>query len=185
MKAYKPAIERPLDVQRASIHGEADGTFIPKNANDYTSFGGMLEQAPGFKQLTNRNYSSFGNNTPLYLLDGVEINLDYFDLNSISPEQVSRIEFLKNAGTASIYGARSANGVIAIYTKKGGEHQQPERNSVATTVAGYATPREFYVPRYEVSETIPGPTGGTCCSGNRWARVARTDWLIWSSRSMM
>ena len=109
--------------------------------------------------LLNRNFTSLGNNSPLYLLDGVIIDKDILKdiLESVSGSSVSRIELLRNAGTASIYGARSANGVIAIYTKKGGELALPEHTSVATTVNGFATPREFYVPRYETPELIPRP----------------------------
>ncbi len=157
VRANKPTAERPIEVQRASIHGEADGVFVPKNGNDYQNLGTMLSQVPGMSQLRNRNHSSFGDNSPLYLIDGVIVEKSMLKdvLDALSPGEVSRIELLKNAGTASIYGARGANGVIAIYTKKGGEAQPPERTSVTTTVNGFATPREFYVPRYGSPEVSP------------------------------
>ena len=148
-----PASEKRIEDQRASIHGDADEVFIPKNPEQYTNLPEMLERIPGWRLLFRRNLSSFGDNAPLFLLDGVPIDLTHFDLKSISASQVSRVELLKNAGTASMYGARGANGVIAIYTKKGGENQLPERTSVATTISGFAVPREFYVPRYETVDT--------------------------------
>lgn len=166
VKASKITPERSAAEQQASIHGEADNVFVPKNANDYPSLETMLSQVPGMSQLLNRNYSSFGDNSPLYLLDGVIIDRDRLKdvLGALSPTEVSRVELLKNAG-AAIYGARAANGVIAIYTKKEGELQLPERTSVATTVTGFTSPREFYVPRYETADVSP--------------RADRRDVLFW------
>jgi TonB-linked SusC/RagA family outer membrane protein len=51
---------------------------------------------------------------PLVLIDGVTGNI-----NNISPNDIATISVLKDAASASIYGSRSANGVILITTKKG------------------------------------------------------------------
>jgi TonB-linked SusC/RagA family outer membrane protein len=62
-----------------------------------------------------RGRSSFtGNNAPLVLIDGVPGNL-----NNLSPDDIETATVLKDAASASIYGARAANGVILITTKKG------------------------------------------------------------------
>ncbi|MEO8794626.1 MAG: TonB-dependent receptor [Daejeonella sp.] len=61
-----------------------------------------------------RGVSSFGNTTPLVIIDGVEGGL-----NDISPNDISSIQVLKDAGAAAIYGVRGANGVIVVTTKKG------------------------------------------------------------------
>lgn len=159
VRASKLTPERSAAEQQASIHGEADGVFVPKDVHRSQTLAEILPQVPGMNLLLNRNYASFGNNSPLYLLDGVIIDKDILKdiLESVSGSSVSRVELLRNAGAASIYGARSANGVIAIYTKKGGELVLPEHTSVATTVRGFATPRQFYVPRYETPEVSPRP----------------------------
>ncbi len=62
-----------------------------------------------------RGFSSFENNDPLYVVDGVPTQ----DISSLNPNDVQNISVLKDAGAASIYGSRASNGVILIATKKG------------------------------------------------------------------
>lgn len=63
-----------------------------------------------------RGFASFtGANDPLYIVDGVPTT----DVSTLNPNDVENISVLKDAGAASIYGARAANGVILISTKKG------------------------------------------------------------------
>jgi len=62
-----------------------------------------------------RGINTFGNNSPLYVVDGVPTP----DIGSLNPNDVENIQVLKDAGAASIYGSRAANGVIIISTKKG------------------------------------------------------------------
>lgn len=57
------------------------------------------------------------NNSPLYVVDGFPI--EGFNLNVFDPQEVESIDVLKDASATSIYGARGANGVIMITTKKG------------------------------------------------------------------
>lgn len=61
--------------------------------------------------------SLLGSNAPLVVIDGVPDA----SLNLVSPEDVESVSVLKDASAAAIYGARSANGVIIITTKKGHE----------------------------------------------------------------
>ncbi len=62
-----------------------------------------------------RGFGSFTSNDPLYVVDGVPTT----DISSIDPNDISDISVLKDAATASIYGARAFAGVILITTKKG------------------------------------------------------------------
>lgn len=55
--------------------------------------------------------------SPLFILDGVPITSS--DFNSISPSDIESINVLKDASSTSIYGARAANGVVVITTKRG------------------------------------------------------------------
>jgi len=58
-----------------------------------------------------------GGADPLYIVDGAQgVNID-----GINPADIESIEILKDAASAAIYGARSANGVIIITTKRGRE----------------------------------------------------------------
>lgn len=54
---------------------------------------------------------------PLFILDGVAISSS--DFNTISPSDIESVSVLKDASSTSIYGARAANGVIVITTKRG------------------------------------------------------------------
>src|SRR5205823_2773456 len=55
-------------------------------------------------------------NSPLYVVDGVPIT---GDLRDIDPTSIDRIEVLKDASAAAVYGSRGANGVVMITTKSG------------------------------------------------------------------
>ncbi len=63
-----------------------------------------------------RGAGTLGNNNPLYIIDGVPTT---GNINMFSISDIESIEILKDAASASIYGSRSANGVIVITTKKG------------------------------------------------------------------
>jgi TonB-linked SusC/RagA family outer membrane protein len=56
-------------------------------------------------------------NSPLYVIDGFPI--ENYNNNAINPADIESIEILKDASSTAIYGARGANGVIIITTKKG------------------------------------------------------------------
>jgi TonB-linked SusC/RagA family outer membrane protein len=56
-------------------------------------------------------------NSPLYVIDGFPI--ENYNNNAINPQDIESIEVLKDASSTAIYGARGANGVIIITTKKG------------------------------------------------------------------
>jgi TonB-linked SusC/RagA family outer membrane protein len=64
-----------------------------------------------------RGISSFLNNDPLYIIDGVPVQ-DAFN-TGFNPNDIESIQVLKDASAASIYGSRANNGVIIITTKKG------------------------------------------------------------------
>ena len=61
-----------------------------------------------------RGISSFGSTQPLVLIDGVQ-----GDLNNLNAGDIESMQVLKDAGSASIYGVRGANGVVVVTTKKG------------------------------------------------------------------
>jgi len=56
-------------------------------------------------------------NSPLYVIDGFPI--EGYDNNAINPSEIESIDILKDASASAIYGARGANGVIIITTKRG------------------------------------------------------------------
>lgn len=115
----------------------ATGSFSTVKASDLqnrriASLSQVLEgNLPGLVSykgdISIRGTSTFvGNSSPLYVIDGFPVeNLAYNDggklvdkVPDINPEDIESITTLKDAAAASIYGARAANGVIVITTKK-------------------------------------------------------------------
>lgn len=69
-----------------------------------------------------RGITSFGENSntaPLILMDNVEVSV--LELSRIDPEDIETFSVLKDASATAMYGARGANGVILVTTKKGQE----------------------------------------------------------------
>ncbi|MGK9120156.1 TonB-dependent receptor [Olivibacter jilunii] len=67
-----------------------------------------------------------GNSEPLYIVDGIQISNsgginDVSPLSTINPNDIESVEVLKDASASAIYGARAANGVVLITTKRGKE----------------------------------------------------------------
>jgi TonB-linked SusC/RagA family outer membrane protein len=75
---------------------------------------------------------NFGDVTPLYIIDGIEGNI-----NSLNPYDIETLQVLKDAGAYAIYGVRGANGVIVITTRKGKSRQSSINFSLYT---GWQTP---------------------------------------------
>jgi len=70
-------------------------------------------------QINIRGITSINGGEPLILIDGVPA--DAWELNRLTPEDVSDISVLKDASSAAIYGARAAFGVVLITTKSGSQ----------------------------------------------------------------
>jgi len=132
--------------------------------------------------ITIRGISTFsGNNQPLIVVDGIPIsNIESFGsslisgdsasaagaadmmesdisnvnslLLSISPHEVDRIEILKSGASAAAFGIRGANGVILIYTRRGGDviNNSQVQGYTDLRFPGYSFVREFYAPAYDV-----------------------------------
>lgn len=73
---------------------------------------------PGTKSMIRiRGIGTINNSEPLYIIDGMPT--DQNGMESVNPGDIESIEVLKDAASGAIYGARAANGVILITTKKG------------------------------------------------------------------
>ena len=96
-----------LDVLNA-LQGQAAGVNITSSSG----------QPGAAMKIEIRGAGTIGNRDPLYVVDGVPIDngIGYLDASVIE-----RVDVLKDASAASIYGARAANGVVLVTTKKGKE----------------------------------------------------------------
>lgn len=90
------------------IAGKVAGLVVTKAGGDPTE--GSTMRLRGTTSL-------LGGNAPLVVIDGVP----GASMNIVSPQDIESVSVLKDASAAAIYGARSANGVIIITTKKGKE----------------------------------------------------------------
>jgi len=88
--------------------------------------------ASGSTRVTIRGNGSFGGNQPLYVVDGIPIMNPTYEqaglwggvdggdgISSINSDDIESMSILKSGTAAALYGARAANGVIVISTKKG------------------------------------------------------------------
>jgi hypothetical protein len=87
--------------------------------------------------------SIMGSNQPLFLIDGIP-TYDIEEVKAIPIEDIDRVEVLKGPNTA-IFGIQGANGVIAVYTKRG---HYMRRGVIEFDMLGYCAPRKFYQPKY-------------------------------------
>jgi TonB-linked SusC/RagA family outer membrane protein len=113
MKVVADRTTSPDLLQR--LEGQVPGLVI----NNSNGGAGVLVRG-----LTSVNIAS----NPLYVVDGIPIA----DFSTVNPEDVADVSVLKDATAASIWGARAANGVIVVTTKRG-----QRNNRVNVTYRGY------------------------------------------------
>ena len=91
-----------------------------------------------------RGLGSFGDTSPLYVIDGVPMGTSIRDF---SPNDIETIQVLKDASAAAIYGSRAANGVVIITTKNGKKNQP-----VKVEYRGYAGVDQIRKGVYDVMD---------------------------------
>ncbi|MBC7569443.1 MAG: TonB-dependent receptor plug domain-containing protein [Spirosoma sp.] len=106
------------------LSGKASGVLITRNGGD--------PGAGAYIQIRGQNTIN-GNAQPLFIVDGMPVSnasdnigtaagngiVQQSRINDINPEDIERMEVLKGASAAALWGTRAANGVIVITTKKG------------------------------------------------------------------
>jgi TonB-linked SusC/RagA family outer membrane protein len=103
---------------------------------------GQSSSAKGGGDMLVRGQRSLGaNNDPLIVLDGV---IFFGELSEINPQDIEHFDVLKDASAAAIYGAKSANGVVIITTKKGASDKPTVRFDANTGIATQGRKREVY-----------------------------------------
>ena len=110
--------DMPVTTFEQSIQGKAAGVQINQ---------GTGKLAQGIQVRVRGQSSVSASNEPLYVLDGIPLTQgdlgvgggETNPLVDINPQDIESIEILKDASAGAIYGARAANGVVLITTKKG------------------------------------------------------------------
>jgi TonB-linked SusC/RagA family outer membrane protein len=97
----------PVERVEQALQGRVSGVVIAADAGQ-----------PGSSSTVRvRGITTFGNNNPLWVIDGVIV--DSGGIGFLNQSDIKSIEVLKDAASLAIYGARAAAGVILITTKKG------------------------------------------------------------------
>lgn len=100
---------RPVQNVAQALQGQ-----IPGLTMSVGNSGGSLDGSMGVSIRGNGTIGSGSSGSPLILIDGIE-----GDMNTVNPNDIASVSVLKDAASASIYGARAAFGVILITTKNG------------------------------------------------------------------
>jgi len=98
-----------------AIQGRAAGVYVTQNSG--TPGGGVSVAIRGINTIT-------GNNEPLYVIDGVQIQGSTSasgtnPLSALNPQDIENLEILQGPNATAIYGSRGTNGVVLITTKRG------------------------------------------------------------------
>ena len=97
--------ERNVNSPLEAIQGSMPGVQITSNSG---------RSGDGYKMVIRGN-NSLGGSSPLYVVDGVPTdNIDF-----LNPQDIARMDILKDASSAAIYGSRGSNGVVIVTTKSG------------------------------------------------------------------
>lgn len=122
----------PVTNAEQALQGRAAGLTIVNNG------------VPGSTPLVLiRGLGTLGNNTPLFVIDGVIVG----NLSGISPSDIENVSVLKDASTTALYGAQGANGVVLVTTKGG------KKGKGILSFSAY-TGAQMVTNRYDVMNTL-------------------------------
>ena len=130
----------------AQLQGKAAGLQI--NSNTGTPGDGIFIRVRGTTSIN-------AGNDPLYVVDGVFINNTSLQtvntggratspIADINPDDIERIEVLKDASATAIYGARGANGVVIVTTKRGQYNSRPKITFNTSQGVAYAPKNRWW-----------------------------------------
>ena len=171
LSAEKITKTNPARIEEA-LTGNAAGVQVTANSG-----------SPGASlNIRIRGITTNGNNSPLVIVDGINIGSD---LSVIDPNDIEKMDIIKDASSA-IYGVQAANGVILITTKSGKKNRPTKftfnsYTSVQETSnqLGLMNASEYavYVNETEVADgnSIPYPNIGTYGYGTDWQKQLFTQ----------
>jgi TonB-linked SusC/RagA family outer membrane protein len=174
-----------------SVINSVDSSLIRRASNPQNIVSALAATAPNVEVRTQSgdpgssasikirgNASLTGTNQPLFVVDGQPIDNQTISTNGgnqstvtqnraadINPNDIESVEILKGAAAASIYGARAANGVILITTKRG--RSGPTRYTLSSTTTWDRV--QSVIPLQQTwgqgtSSTVPAVCGGPNCN---------------------
>lgn len=160
-------LERPVPSLNQGLSGRIAGVQV--NNNSGRPGGRTTVRVRGFSSINSSN-------NPLYVIDGVMLpqgNQNQFSsaIDYLNPNDVASVEVLKDASSTAIYGARGANGVILITTKKGkaGEGMVTYNTDFSVNVIGPNKPEVLNAKQYMAVEDLA------------WANMEKYDPAGWKA----
>ena len=154
-----------------ALQGQAAGVTVIQNSGE-----------PGAGvEIRIRGAGSINDNSPLYVVDGI-----IGGIGSLNPSDIESMTVLKDAASAAIYGARGANGVVIVTTKKGRRNQKPTvsynssfgNQSVWKMPSSLdATQRNLIHKEALTNDMVPGTETIWNYYNNPTNAVTRTDWF--------
>ncbi|MEJ8800769.1 SusC/RagA family TonB-linked outer membrane protein [Pontibacter sp. H249] len=141
-----------------ALAGKVAGAQITQNSGNPA--GGISVRLRGTSTVV-------GSGDPLYIVDGVIINNnspELIDLGGyaqnrlvdINPNDIERIEIIKGAAAAAIYGSRASNGVVQIFTKRGKEGKPKVTASTQFRISEVRKTLEYNDYPFRFVNTLPG-----------------------------
>ena len=144
--------ERPAPSLSQALSGRMPGVQV--NTNSGRPGGRTTIRIRGFSSINSSN-------NPLYVVDGVllpQTTGDQFSspIDYINPNDIVSVEVLKDASSTAIYGARGANGVILVQTRKGkaGESRVTYDGTFSVNTIGPNRPQVLNAKEYLATEDL-------------------------------
>ncbi|MDQ4139022.1 MAG: TonB-dependent receptor, partial [Bacteroidota bacterium] len=159
--------ERPAPSLNQALAGRMAGVQV--NNNSGRPGGRTTVRVRGFSSINSSN-------NPLYVVDGVMLpqgNQAQFSnaIDYINPNDIVSVEVLKDASSTAIYGARGANGVVLVTTKRGkaGEGQVTYNADFSVNTIGPNRPEVLNAREYMAVEDLA------------WRNMAKYDPVGWAA----
>lgn len=127
--------DRPVANTVQALQGASANLTIQQRNMDPTASGSLNINIRGLTTINNSN-------DPLVVIDGMITEVG--TLTNMNPSDIENVTILKDAGSAAIYGSRSAAGVILVTTKKGAKNNKPVVRF--NTLMGIQDPKVLYRP---------------------------------------
>lgn len=106
---FKEEVNQPVTNSGQLLYGRFSGVQLSQSSGNPGADGSSI---------VIRGIGTFGNSTPLIVIDNIQYD-DLAAFNNLAPADIESITVLKDASASAIYGARGANGVILVNTRKG------------------------------------------------------------------
>lgn len=151
---FDDAVNQPVTNSAQLMYGKFSGVQLTQ--------GSGLPGADG-SAIVIRGIGTFGGTNPLVVIDNIQYE-GLAEFNALAPSDIESISVLKDASASAIYGARGANGVLVVTTKKGtkGKFSVDYNNFVGiqqvTVIPKYLDGVNYALLRNERDRNVNGPT---------------------------